>query len=534
MELKNLLFIIVSVSCVGKIHSAKILGLFPLAAGSHYSLGNTLMRGLAEAGHDVTMISPHNDTNPVKNGSYRNVVLTGFVESYAATMKKINLFSQQTMNSFTYLLKFQKATTALMEKTFQHPNIIELCNSNETFDVVIVEQMTSEAFKYFAYHFKGHLVLFSSVGAESKINYVVGNPTMVSFTPLIDTDFPRDMTLYQRIYNFLLYTFEAAVYKYHWLPFLDTLIQKYYPGAPSIFDINYNVSLVLVNHHESIQESVPLVPNIIPIGGFHVQKPKPLPKDLEEFLNRASEGVIYVSFGSVLKVENLPVDKKEILIRTFANMKQKILWKWEGDDVDNFPPNVKTAKWLPQRDVLAHPNVKLFVFPGGLLSLTEAISNGVPILTMPINADQATNGQIAVSNGYGLSITFRDPNFSEEKLTSMINELLNNSTFKEKAMERSRLFHDREVHPLQKAVYWIEHIIRHGGSHLKVWGVNLPWYQFYSLDVLGIVVMSVAILLAILCRIVKVSRKIICNVTRGNVGNKSKNQHRGSKKMKKH
>lgn len=59
---------------------SRILVVFPMPAPSHYILGNSLARGLAEAGHDVTMISAFEEKNPPKGGKYRDVVLTGFLE----------------------------------------------------------------------------------------------------------------------------------------------------------------------------------------------------------------------------------------------------------------------------------------------------------------------------------------------------------------------------------------------------------------------------------------------------------------------
>lgn len=43
------------------------------------------MTGLADAGHDVTVISGHANQRPLRNGTYRTVLLTGFAEYYEGT-----------------------------------------------------------------------------------------------------------------------------------------------------------------------------------------------------------------------------------------------------------------------------------------------------------------------------------------------------------------------------------------------------------------------------------------------------------------
>lgn len=69
---------------------SKILGIFPTAVPSHYTLSSKLMKSLAEKGHDVTVISPFFERELPKNGSYRNIVLTGFIEKFDC--KLFNLF----------------------------------------------------------------------------------------------------------------------------------------------------------------------------------------------------------------------------------------------------------------------------------------------------------------------------------------------------------------------------------------------------------------------------------------------------------
>lgn len=69
-------------------------------------------------------------------------------------------------------------------------------------------------------------------------------------------------------------------------------------------------------------------------------------------MDAAEHGVIYVSWGSMIRANTLPVDKREGLLNAFRSFKQKVLWKWENETLPNQPANVHIQKWLPQRDIL--------------------------------------------------------------------------------------------------------------------------------------------------------------------------------------
>lgn len=69
-------------------------------------------------------------------------------------------------------------------------------------------------------------------------------------------------------------------------------------------------------------------------------------------MNESPAGVVYFSFGSMLRGATLPTDKVKAFLHVFSTLKQRVLWKWEDDTVDDLPTNVKIMKWLPQRDIL--------------------------------------------------------------------------------------------------------------------------------------------------------------------------------------
>lgn len=50
----------------------------------------------------------------------------------------------------------------------------------------------------------------------------------------------------------------------------------------------------------------------------------------------------------------MPEHLRKLLIRTFAQIPYRVIWKYEGGmaDMKDLPPNVKIGTWLPQQDIL--------------------------------------------------------------------------------------------------------------------------------------------------------------------------------------
>lgn len=72
--------VIVLLSLTWTTYCARILGVFPVPGKSHYILGSSLMRALAENGHDVTVISAFGEKDPPKECKYRDIILDGLLE----------------------------------------------------------------------------------------------------------------------------------------------------------------------------------------------------------------------------------------------------------------------------------------------------------------------------------------------------------------------------------------------------------------------------------------------------------------------
>lgn len=180
------------------------------------------------------------------------------------------------------------------------------------------------------------------------------------------------------------------------------------------------------------------------------------------------------------------MDRLRALFEVFAKLKQRVLWKWDGAIVPaEKSANVLMTNWLPQNDILAHRNTRLFISHCGLSGVIEAKYYGVPILGIPVYGDQLKNAKAIASEGWALELPYS--NVDANSLSSAIDELLTNETYTNKVKQLSRLYRDRPNTALDEAVFWTEYVLRHNGArHMQSPAVHLTFIQQHSLDVFAV------------------------------------------------
>lgn len=174
---------------------------------------------------------------------------------------------------------------------------------------------------------------------------------------------------------------------------------------------------------------------------------------------------------------------QKFISEIFGQLKQRIIWKFEDESIKNLPKNVMVRKWLPQNDLLAHPNVVLFITHGGLLSKFEAVHFGVQVLVIPFAFDQYRNARRAESAGYGKHLDFND--ITKESLSNALNELLSNEQYSMKAKAISSIFRKNPIHPMDEFIWWVDYVIEfQGAKHLKSTAIEMSLFTYLLLDVL--------------------------------------------------
>ncbi|XP_042235228.1 UDP-glycosyltransferase UGT5-like isoform X2 [Homarus americanus] len=241
----------------------------------------------------------------------------------------------------------------------------------------------------------------------------------------------------------------------------------------------------------------PYTATVVHAGGIHCRPAQPLPQELEDWVAEAGDaGFIFFSLGSVVKASTMPEEYRRVLVEVFASLKQRVLWKWDEETMEDLPANVRLAKWIPQQDILGDPRLRLFITHGGLLSSQEATYHGVPLLGIPVFADQQYNVRQIRMEGWGRFVHWKDLTY--DTLRQPILEILQDTKIREVVTRRQAVMKDQPMSPGQWMTYWVEYALRHGGApHLRSPFATMPWYKMYNVDVwlLVLVVSTLAVIL---------------------------------------
>lgn len=332
------------------------------------------------------------------------------------------------------------------------------------------------------------------------------------------------MSFIERWYNALVSIADWTIRRWITIPAHNRIARKHFGhlgyDIPTIDELHQNVSIIFVNSHRSLAPPRPSLPHIIDIGGSHIEPVKPLPSDIKGFLDAASDGAIYVSFGTFLQSSKMPRAKIDALFgklssenrfddrltkccilymaflfaESFRHLKQRIVWKYEDDPLVDVPANIFIKKWMPQYDILAHPNIRLFLSHGGLFSTMESVDRGVPLLIVPFFGDQHRNGRRVENIGYGKVLPFED--LTQETLTRSINDMLSTDRYSDRARHLQTVWNDNLVHPMDEFVWWIEHVVKFkGAKHLKSHAMHLSWFSYLLIDVFAITFITLFVII---------------------------------------
>lgn len=470
-------------------NGSNILFYIPTASFSHQFPFRPILRELSNRGHNLTILT----TDPMKDASLRNVKEIDLHFTYDLYEKYnfVDLFMDVTKNVNEKLQIFRQAMSEAFEAQMALPEVKNIVEGHTKFDLLLIEAQLPHQLGL-AWKLNCPFIGITSLDAPINYHITFGNPAH----PIINPDpnlpmFAGKMNFWDRLSSTIYRLFYEYRVMYNYYPYTTKEVRKYFgKDMPELLDIQRNMSMLFISTHPLFHHIRALNPNTITIGtGLHINPPKALPKDLQTFLDDAKEGVIYFSLGTNVGPKSVNETLRAEILNAFRKLPYKVLMKFKAE-LKDIPKNVNVQKWVPQQDVLRHPNVKLFITQGGLQSLQESVYNYKPIVAIPFFGDQLSNVEIAINKGYGVKISKNELN--KKTLVSAINEVMSNKKYYDKVRELGELFRDEPESSVDKAIWWIEYVIRHkGAQHLKSPGADLPLWKYLLLDI----VIFVAIIL---------------------------------------
>lgn len=481
---------------------ANILGVYSALSPSHLIIHMSTAKALAEAGHNVTVVSMmqpkvmHKDIHlivvPVTKEQERT--LENQMASMAGSKNNIITTMYLLLNGLDVMVTSQ--ADLLKDPRFQR--VFET-----KFDLMILGSFFNDFQLGVAGKLKVPVIVDWMIPSNTMIDEFVANPSEVSYVPNESTFATTPMSFFKRAENLV----KHVILKYLTIRFnykFNRIYNEIFTDKdmPTLSEMKKNISMVFVGSHLISDGPIrPLVPAIIEVGGIQVkEQPDPLPQDIEQFMENSSQGAIFLSFGSNIKSYMVKPEIVGIMFKVLSGLKQNVIWKWE--DLENTPGNASNIfykDWLPQDDILAHPNTKLFVTHAGKGSITESQYHGVPMVALPIFGDHPLNAALMVNSGYGVSLDLQT--ITEDTFREAINEVLENDKYTQAVRKFSALYRDRPLTPRQSVLFWVDYVLRHHGApNLQSPAVHMGFVELHNLDIYALV-LAILIFLVFLTRL---------------------------------
>ncbi|GAA6085217.1 2-hydroxyacylsphingosine 1-beta-galactosyltransferase [Tachysurus ichikawai] len=485
--------------------AAKIIVVPPIMFESHLYIFKTLASALHAEGHEtVLLVSEGRDLAPSEY--YRLQRYPGIFNSSSAAddflqAKVYNIFSGRPtpLELFDILEHYAQNCDSVVGSGSVMAQL-----QQEHFDLLLVDP--NEMCGFVLAHILGVPYAVFSTGLWYPAE--VGAPAPLSYVPEFNSLLTDHMTLTQRVTNTVVYLASRIGVHLLVLPKYDRIMWRHAVQPPaSMHELVQGSRLWMLCTDLALEFPRPTLPHVVYVGGILTKPPSPLPQEFATWVNETDEhGFVVVSFGAGVKYLSDDISYK--LAGALSRLPQKVIWRFSGVPPRNLGNNTKLVEWMPQNDLLGHKNTRAFLSHGGLNSIYEAMYHGVPVVGVPLFGDHYDTMTRVQAKGMGIMLEWKK--MSEEDLYTAMLSIITDSRYREKALKLSEIHKDQPGHPVTRAVYWINYILRHhGAEHLRSAVYGVPVYQYFLLDVAAALVAALFLICYCVYWIVRLARSCL-------------------------
>ncbi|XP_030773247.1 UDP-glucuronosyltransferase 2B33 isoform X5 [Rhinopithecus roxellana] len=172
-----------------------------------------------------------------------------------------------------------------------------------------------------------------------------------SYVPVVMSELSDQMTFMERVKNMIYMLYFDFSFQLYDLKKWDQFYSEVLGRPTTLSETMGKADIWLIRNSWNFQFPHPLLPNVDFVGGLLCKPAKPLPKEMEEFVQSSGEhGVVVFTLGSV--ITNMKEERANVIASALAQIPQKVLWRYDGNKPDTLGLNTRLYKWIPQNDLL--------------------------------------------------------------------------------------------------------------------------------------------------------------------------------------
>ncbi|XP_012368661.1 UDP-glucuronosyltransferase 2A3-like [Octodon degus] len=303
---------------------------------SHWLNLRTILEELVKRGHEVTVLTPSNSLfiDYSKPSAFHFEVISMPADKNA-TEAVLNEFLDLAGNVMPTMSSWQSGR--LLQKLFlkSTEDVRVLCSNiaynqllmkklqESKYDVMItdplilcgelVAEMLDIPFVYMLRFFTGYPIE----------KYCGQLPAPPSYVPVPMAGLTSRMTFMERVKNVLIsFLFDFWIQQYDF-QFWDQFYSEALGRPTTLCETMGKAEIWLIRTYWDFEFPRPYLPNFEFVGGLHCKPAKPLPAEMEEFVQSScEEGIVVFSLGTVVK--NLTKEKANLIASALAQIPQKL------------------------------------------------------------------------------------------------------------------------------------------------------------------------------------------------------------------
>uniref|UniRef100_A0A3B3Y1X2 UDP glucuronosyltransferase 5 family, polypeptide D1 n=1 Tax=Poecilia mexicana TaxID=48701 RepID=A0A3B3Y1X2_9TELE len=285
-------------------HGGRIL-IVPLE-GSHWVNMDIMIQALHSRGHSIDVIRTNKSWYIKDDSPYYKTITVPVARSSVMSFLSLQVEMFKAMFDMHGMM-CEMASTMLEDKRFMNGL------KAKKYDLVMTDPAWGAGIML-AHALKLPLV-YNVRWVTSGEGHLALAPSPLSYIPMTGSGLTDKMTFIQRVKNLLFYTIWEVQDTFLISPQYQAICNKFFGPDVRYSDLLREADLWLMRVDFVFEFPRPTMPNAIYIGGFQCEPAKPLPKNLEEFVQSSGQhGVIIMSLGTF--VSELPSDVTNKIIES--------------------------------------------------------------------------------------------------------------------------------------------------------------------------------------------------------------------------